>query len=103
MTGGAGSVGTLSHLAPIVHGATKQATDPGSLRRALAGRCLARAYLTGGWTEEHLWSVAEHLGLSRADVYRGARWTAEQTADAYRRLWPRKPRKLSDPSEMVTP
>lgn len=83
---GNASTGTLSALAPIVHGATKLSTDPGKLRRGLCGRALARAYLAQHWTVEELWSVAEHLGLSHADVYRGARWTQADLANVRRRL-----------------
>jgi len=33
-----------------------------------------------------LWAVAEHLGLSRTDVYRGARWTQQDLARVRERL-----------------
>ena len=97
---GNASTGTLSALAPIVHGATKASTDPGLLRRALCGRAVARAYLTQGWTAEELWMVAEVLGLSRADLRRGARWTQADMARVRDRLGISQ--KLSDPGERVT-
>ena len=97
---GNASTGVLSALAPIVHGATKTATDPGKLRRQLCGRAIARAYLTQHWTAEELWSVAKHIGLTRADVRAGARMTNAQVQAAHEALWTDE--KLSDPSEMVT-
>jgi ABC-type cobalamin transport system ATPase subunit len=92
--------GVLSALAPIMHGATLASSDPGALRRGLCGRALARAYLTQQWTAEELWDVAEHLGLTHADVVTGARWTQEDLARIRRKLGITQ--KLSDPSEMVT-
>jgi len=93
------SGGMLSTLAPIMQGATKTSTDPGQLRQALCGRAIARAATAGHWTVEQMWSVAEHLGISRTDLRTGAGWTQADLAVVRRRLGITQ--KLSDTRETV--